>query len=251
MKKEKLSERATAYSFPDLGIETLVYLIETARRVWVIDTFCGTRSMEPILQDLPAAKGQNVMVVNTHFHWDHVWGNCAFRGEIISHRRCREMLVKHWERDLAKYGKNLQGRAEKKLPNITFEQQLIFSEEEIELFYSPGHTADSISLFDRRDRLLYVGDNLEKPLIYVEDTDLESYLHTLARYKEYRPQMIMAGHSSRLTLVDVEQTIDYLRQLKAGARLALPTEEERLIHEQNQKVITRVRSPLHIGSKPR
>lgn len=235
MTKEKITTRATAYHFSDLPMATFVYVIKSARRVWVIDTFCGSLSMEPVLQDMP--EGREVMVVNTHFHWDHVWGNCAFTGEVVSHRRCRELLAAGWEQELAKYGKYRRGRVERRLPTITFEQRLFFPEEGIELFYSPGHTADSISLFDHEDRLLYVGDNLERPLVYVEDPDLDAYLRTLEEYKKYRPQLLMAGHAKNLTLEEVEGTIDYLRHLKAGTEVVFVTEEERLIHAANQKVL--------------
>lgn len=247
MDQERLTARATAYRFLDLPMPTFVYVIATARRVWVIDTFCGSLCMESIVKDLP--KGREVMVVNTHFHWDHVWGNCAFPGEVISHRRCRELMAANWERDLARYGTYRRGRVDLRLPTITFETRLTFPEEGIELFYSPGHTGDSISLFDHEDRLLYVGDNLERPLVYVEDPDLDTYLRTLEEYKKYRPKLLLAGHAQNITLGEMEGTIAYLRQLKAGTEVTFATEEERRIHEANQKVVktTRVHSPSHTG----
>lgn len=100
-------------------------------------------------------------MVNTHFHWDHVWGNCAFAAEVIGHEQCRTLLEENWEAQLDKQKKFLRGRVERRLPTITFEQRLCFPEERIELFYSLGHTRDSISLYDQEERILYVGDNLD------------------------------------------------------------------------------------------
>ena len=240
MKKEKITNRSTAYIYQDLGsIETFVYKIETPKKVFIIDTFCGSLSMEPIISDLSGVREKKIIIINTHFHWDHVWGNSAFNGEIISHCKCRAYLEKYWEKQLEEEKKYLCGRAEKKLPTITFNDYLGFPEEGIELFYSPGHTADSISIYDHADNILYVGDNLEKPLIYVEDDDLETYINTLEQYKKYRPWLIMAGHSIRLKIDNVQETIDYLKKLKAGDELVFNTEYEQTVHENNRKVISK------------
>lgn len=176
-------------------------------------------------------------MVNTHFHWDHVWGNCAFAAEVIGHEQCRTLLEENWEAQLDKQKKFLRGRVERRLPTITFEQRLCFPEERIELFYSLGHTRDSISLYDQEERILYVGDNLEQPLVYVEDPDLKTYLKTLETYETYRPKLIMAGHSTKLTLDDLRSTIGYLKKLQSGTEIELATKYEQQLHQSNLKVV--------------
>mgnify|MGYP000884136544 FL=1 len=239
LKKEKISNRCTAYIFHDLGIDTFVYLVETKKKVFIVDTFCGSLSMEPILVDLEKMIGKKAIIVNTHFHWDHVWGNCAFSEEIISHGKCRAYLDRYWEKQIEAHKKQIRGRTEKKLPTITFSDRFCYPEEGIELFYSPGHTDDSISLFDHDDKLLYAGDNLEKPLIYVEDNDLETYIKTLEKYIAFSPKMIMAGHSMGLTGEDLLGAIDYLRRLGAGEEMVFTTEYERSVHENNKRVLSK------------
>lgn len=176
-------------------------------------------------------------MVNTHFHWDHVWGNCAFAAEVIGHEQCRTLLEENWEAQLDKQKKFLRGRVERRLPTITFEQRLCFPEERIELFYSLGHTRDSISLYDQEERILYVGDNLEQPLVYVEDPDLKTYLKTLETYETYRPKLIMVGHSTKLTLDDLRSTIGYLKKLQSGTEIELATKYEQQLHQSNLKVV--------------
>lgn len=242
MRKEKISNRSTAYIFDDLGdIDTFVYLIETEKRIFVVDTFCGSLSMKPILGDLEKMRKKRAMIVNTHFHWDHVWGNCAFTEEVISHVKCRAYLDRCWEEDLKAHKNHIRGRAKKRLPTITFNERICFPEEGIEFFYSPGHTDDSISLFDHEEKILYVGDNLEKPLVYVEDNDLVRYINTLKKYIELKPKTMMAGHSMEITSRDILDTIDYLRRLEAGEEMVFATECERTTHESNKRVLNKKR----------
>jgi glyoxylase-like metal-dependent hydrolase (beta-lactamase superfamily II) len=41
-------------------------------------------------------------VINTHWHWDHVWGNAVFAAaEIWGHEACRRHMIEHGEADRA------------------------------------------------------------------------------------------------------------------------------------------------------
>ncbi len=238
-----ISRNATALTFDSIeSYLTSVFLIECGSKVFLIDTFCGTESMAPILERLAGnPDNKELIVVNTHFHWDHVWGNCGFKGkDIISHELCRELLDSFWEAQIDKNKKHILGRAEKHLPNITFKEKLIFHNEGIELFHSPGHTADSISIFDYNERILYAGDNLEKPIVYVEDADIATYVNTLENYLNYRPKKIAASHTLELTEKDIVDTIEYLKGLSAGKQLHFGSEYEREIHNQNLLMIHKV-----------
>lgn len=113
------------------------------------------------------------------------------------------------------------------MPNNTFKKDIIFHEEGIEIFYSPGHTIDSISIFDYNERVLYVGDNLEKPIIYVESEDIFTYMSTLERYLRYKPKKIVAGHTLNIKEGDVTSTIDYLKKISEGKDFNFESEYEK------------------------
>jgi glyoxylase-like metal-dependent hydrolase (beta-lactamase superfamily II) len=197
--------------------------------------------MEPILNILNTKlNNKEVIVVNTHFHWDHVWGNCSFSDKnIISHVLCRNLLDELWESQIKQNSKYISGKAEKHLPNITFKEKIIFHNEGIELFHSPGHTVDSISIFDHNESILYVGDNLEKLIIYVENTNIDTYINTLKNYLDYKPKKIVAGHTLNLTEEDIINTIEYLNGLSKGKEMHFQTEYERKIHNQNLNLINK------------
>lgn len=238
MENIKISENCNVFIYDHIeSYTTNVFLIEKKSKVFLIDTFCGADSMMPIKKALEGVS-KEVIVINTHFHWDHVWGNCSFKENmIISHEKCRELLDKHWDEQLKKNEKYILGNTEKYLPNLIFNTNINFHNEGIEIFYSPGHTIDSISIFDHDEKILYAGDNLEKPIIYVEDKDIETYIKTLKKYLDYKPKKIMAGHTLNLTEDNINQTIKYLNDLKNGCKFEFENEYMRKIHSENYNLI--------------
>lgn len=242
MESIQISKNCNVFIYDNIeSYTTNVFLIEKKSKVFLIDTFCGADSMIPIKKVLEY-NNKEVIVINTHFHWDHVWGNSSFKGNIIiSHETCRELLDKCWEDELKKNEKYILGNVEKYLPNLTFKTSINFHNEGIEIFYSPGHTIDSISIFDHDEKILYVGDNLEKPIIYVENNDIETYVKTLKTYLDYKPNKIMAGHSLNLTEENINETIKYLNDLKNGHEIHFETEYMRKIHMENYNLIHEIK----------
>lgn len=240
MEKQKISKNCNVFTYNELETYTTnVFLIEKGSKIFLIDTFCGSNSMEPIKRMLKDKyKDKEAIIVNTHFHWDHVWGNSSFKNNtIISHELCRDLLNKHWEEQLNENKKYIFGNVEKVLPNLTFKECINFPEEGIEIFYSPGHTVDSISIFDHDKKILYVGDNLEKPIIYVEHNDVDTYIQTLNTYLTYKSTKIMAGHTLNLTEKDIYETIKYLDDLKNENKFEAKSEYMRKVHQQNYRFI--------------
>lgn len=239
MEIKKLNNTSTAFTYDDIGsFITSAFLIER-EKFYLIDTYCGPKSMEPILKVIAQANSKKeIVVINTHFHWDHVWGNCSFlASDIIAHEKCRMLLKERWDAQLSKNQQYISGQVEKQLPNITFRERLFFHKDGIELFYSPGHTEDCISIFDHKEKVLYVGDNLEKPIIYVENNDLITYIATLNKYLTYKPKRIVASHTVELTEKDLYRTIEYLEDLSMGKEMFFSSEYENKIHQQNLETI--------------
>jgi len=66
--------RIDAEGFPTVTAVTL-----TERRAFVIDTLMRPQDMAPVTAFLAENAGERrVVVINTHHHWDHVYGNAAF-----------------------------------------------------------------------------------------------------------------------------------------------------------------------------
>lgn len=199
MKTEKIKSRnfIFTYSVPD-GWNLNLHLIRGRKYNFIIDTGLGSLSVEPIRKHLEG-DGKPVIVINTHYHWDHIWGNGAFPDSaIISHKLCREMIESNWEEMLRKFSSVLQGEAEMRLPTLTFEQELYFPEDGVRLIYTPGHTADSISVIDEVDRVLNAGDNIgdtADDIIPSLNCEREVYIDTLVKYRELDFDLCVSGHN--------------------------------------------------------
>ena len=103
-------------------------------------------------------RGDVRFVVNTHWHWDHSWGNEFFGREatVISHSEARKRLVSEL---LLDDGHIL---AEDGWPVITLDKSLTihFNGEEVKILTLPksGHTDGDVVVYFSVSKVLCVGD---------------------------------------------------------------------------------------------
>ena len=195
----KIGSRGVAFSFYEdfMGDTTFSYLINAEKHVFLFDTFCGPDSMEHIQKYMKETKmdSKPLIIIITHNHWDHFWGNCAFpKNLIISHSLCRKGMEETAQADLERMKKWAQGKVEIILPNLVFDENIAFPEEGIDIFHAPGHTPDHLSAYDKIDKVLVVGDNIEFPTPYINDPDTNSYIKTLNKYKDTDWNHLILGH---------------------------------------------------------
>ncbi|MFR5079689.1 MAG: MBL fold metallo-hydrolase [[Clostridium] innocuum] len=88
-----------AYEFMELNpYKTYVYALQRDDKVYISDTFCGSAFMDIIKADFP---GKHFIVINTHYHFDHIWGNYSFSHcPIYAHQLCKIMIQRHGAREL-------------------------------------------------------------------------------------------------------------------------------------------------------
>jgi len=169
---------------------------------YVIDTGLGSGSVEPILKYIGDDK-KPIIVINTHCHWDHIWGNWVFeKSLIISHPKCRELEEKYWDDVLREYSGMIDGEVRICLPNMVFDGLLSFPDDGISIFYSPGHSEDGISVFDSVDKILYAGDNIgdsDEDIVPWIDTDMETFQKLIELYKGYGFEHCISGHNKPQT----------------------------------------------------
>jgi glyoxylase-like metal-dependent hydrolase (beta-lactamase superfamily II) len=115
--------------------------------VLLVDTRASHRQAGALIEDLKKLTDKPVRwVVNTHYHWDHCWGNAVFRdAELWGHENTRRQLLEHGEearRDLLK------------LLSAAYHDEMV----EVEIV-PPAHTfSDRVSLeIGREVRLRYHG----------------------------------------------------------------------------------------------
>jgi len=214
MKPVKITNRNIMFTEP-MGSEydLNLGLILAAKNNYIIDAGLGSGSVAPVLEYI-GRDTKPVIVVNTHCHWDHIWGNWVFeKGLIVAHTTCRELEDKYWDEVYQENSGYADGEVRKCLPNLVFEGRLFFPDDEVCIFHTPGHSADSISVYDAVDRVLYAGDNIgdtEDNVIPWIDTDLETFQKLIETYKRYDFDVCVSGHNKpqpKSVLAQMEATL--------------------------------------------
>ncbi len=210
-------------SSPDYACPTNVYVIHTGKSFFICDTFLGPASMKEVKEYLEKEYGEKEYIIfNSHSHWDHHWGNSAFpKSKIIAHELCMEDMRENAESILEKNAKFKRGKVTITYPNLLFKNNLNFDEEQILIFHSPGHTLDSSSCYDSADKVLFVGDNLEEPIPYINSNleGLKVYIESLKYYTSLNIDAIVPGHGQVSDKSLLEANLHYLENFPNLAEL--------------------------------
>lgn len=238
MHTQKIGKRGTLFTFYELdNYPTNVFVISGNCYTILCDTFLGPASMEKIKQ----LTNKEFIVFNSHFHWDHIWGNCAFFSSlIVSHNACRELIAQEGESELQQYAEYAQGDVTIVYPNVTFTECILFPDEDVQFFYTPGHTKDSASCLDLTDNTLFVGDNVEAPIPYLFYEDLTAYIRTLQTYLDINPETIIPGHGLPCDTSLIRENLAYVEAFKANDTEQYETGIYQHIHH-----INKTQQPYH------
>ncbi len=198
MRIKKVGKRSTVFTYDLKDWNLNLHLIEGDRYNYIIDTGLGSGSVMPVTQMIKDS-AKPVVVINTHYHWDHVWGNWVFADSVIvSHRLCRQITASKWDEMIEKNARYIDGEAKLMLPNVTFDRELYFEEDCIRLVFTPGHTVDGISVLDEKDGILNAGDNIgdtPEDIVPSLECPKQEYINTLEIYKGMDFEYCVSGHN--------------------------------------------------------
>ena len=174
-----------------------MHLIKSQKHNFIIDTGFGPKNIEEIFAE--GGRDKPYILINTHSHWDHIWGNCAAKGfPIVAHKLCSELMDKNFDSDYTRNSQYSQGNVIKQNPTVLFEKELYFPEDKIRLIYTPGHTIDSISIYDEQEKVLNAADNIGdigNPLVPHLDCDEQIYKQTLLIYNSLGFETCICAHN--------------------------------------------------------
>ena len=148
-----------------------MYLIVGPEKAMLIDTAYGLGDLRGLVDKITG--GKPIIVVNTHEHYDHAYGNCRFDKVY-----CHEYLVPYlktqhehmWDYLFDAFGNNIWLEFDRKdLP--TFNKYEIVGvpdghtfnlggDYEVELVFTGGHAAGHAAYLDKKGRTLFSGDNI-------------------------------------------------------------------------------------------
>ncbi|MBI4772057.1 MAG: MBL fold metallo-hydrolase [Chloroflexi bacterium] len=197
----------------------------------LIDTLAFPDEAREIKDFIESKMGQPVLyVINTHYHADHTMGNYLFPdAEIVAHSRCRELMDTRGRRGLqaARAQTPELEQVSIALPTVTFGEgmlNLVLGKKTLQLFGSPGHSMDHISVLVKEDRILFAGDSM-MPLPHIVDGDLTAMQNTLREIPHMGLENVVQGHGEIVLRGEIDDTIKshlkYLTCIEKKAREAL------------------------------
>lgn len=186
----------------------------------LIDT-CATEARTKAL--LTAAQAKTgllpTLVVNTHHHGDHTFGNCLTNpAPIISHEYARQRILSTGLESMSLTPTVQFGDLVLAAPTITVESRtrLYLGAVEVHLLHlGVAHTAGDLVVWLPESRVLYAGDILfNGGTPFLIDGSLHTYDRVLDEIRDLAPRVIVPGHGDPAGIELLDETRDYLRWLR-------------------------------------
>ena len=242
-----------------------LWLIAGTERAVLLDTGCGISPIQPVistLTDLP------VTVINTHYHSDHIGGNAEF-DEVVTHESGAELvatpLAEEWRAGFASYLRDLLACAEAyraidrkhfhllesfndigPLPpgfdldswnivtgpptaTVVDGDRIELGDRTLIVMHTPGHTPDSICLYDEREGLLFTGDTVltGANLAQFNEADLAAYAASTRRLADMAGDvsLVVPHHYGRTTIdpAFLTEVADGMEEVAAGEATLVPS----------------------------
>ena len=203
--------------------------------VLVIDSLRVPSFARDLIHDIHHITNKPIQyVINTHAHWDHVWGNEEFRkATIIGHQNCyREMLDTRWNklwRDKV-ISDGLDWSEEARLgditpPNLTFEtsMRLYFGGRELELMYlGKAHTSGDIFIHLPAEKLIFTGDVIQDHRVpYLGDSYPAQWPDTDDRVVALSVERFVSGHGPIGDHHGIVESRDFIYDLIGNTRACI------------------------------
>lgn len=178
-------------------------LIESGKRV-LIDTGFGPSRRKKLLE-----RGSIDVIINTHFHLDHAYGNKYFpEAEIWAHafdappiRSVDNFMAYTGFRELSDFPDPEHfpgGPSNQKVDRELIDGDVLdFGQIVLKVIHTPGHTRGHIALYEPQASLLFSGDiDLSPfgPWYGNVRSDLEEFVNSINRLIELKPKILVTSH---------------------------------------------------------
>lgn len=206
----------------NVGVAT--YVIYRGDRALVYDTFPSVAQGKWVRDYLANVGIRHFMVVNSHWHLDHVGGNAVYAdSNLIATEKTRQRLLANKAAIEAGTAWGPPAIAPLVIPDvaITADTLVFVGDIRIELRPVQIHSADGLVIYLRADRLLLAGDTLEDTVTFISEPELipDQYRNLLVM-KQWGFDRILPNHGNPdviarggypPALIDVTRT--YLRRI--------------------------------------
>ena len=223
-------------------------LIAGDKRTLIVDTGGNMHAAQTLHGYAVAAKpGNQLQVINTEKHFDHIGGNSYFRDqgvEVWGHSGIARTEAE-FQAEIAEFNDGIVSSARRAAgeakaffsgtrlvnPNRALDEETTFDLGgcSASVLFTPGHTATNVSVWVEEERVLYTGDCLINEYVPNLDAggvaDWKVWLASLERVEALRAEIVVAGHGPVARGDEVQRVIDTVRRIldEAIARGVSPT----------------------------
>ena len=199
------------------ALGSLISIIIGEDKALVLDTGYGIAN---IYQEVRKITNLPLLVIDSHGHMDHTGGNYLFPLVYI-HSKDYELVKKH---NSEKW--RLRNIASAKSANVlpdNFDEESYLNKREgnlkflddiksfdlggktLEVIYTPGHTAGSISLYCKEKRIMITSDAICQYvwLFLEESTSVSDYIKSIEKVLSYDFDYFLVGHGAKLIKKEV------------------------------------------------
>lgn len=218
------------------------FLIIGSKNALLFDTGMGIGNISKIVRQLTDLE---IIVVNSHSHFDHIGDNWRFSDIRIfandyavnvltnglSHLDLRfdsdpELFTKEYPSGFDPVIYSIKGCKKEDICLIKNRDTIDLGNREIEVLHTPGHSEDSIMLLDRENKILFTGDTFCEWMIAFFDSqmpnfglsNMEDYAKSMKDISRYVPDLdyIYPSHGKPLSnpviLIKAAEAFDKVRQ---------------------------------------
>ncbi|MFN8241750.1 MAG: MBL fold metallo-hydrolase [Bacteroidales bacterium] len=223
------------YQIDDNGAVNIFLVVGTDSAL-VIDTGMGTADLSSFIKTLTT---KPLIIINTHGHPDHAGANYQFPkvyvhpSDSAASRSFNTPAARKGAAGTMQAGKSpsaseLYKGVEYKTRLIPVKEGRVFDigGRKLEVLSTPGHTAGSISLLDRGNRLLFTGDN-NNTLVWLflqGCSPLSQYQKTLEKQVKMLSlfSTILPGHGPAMSSDFVKDQLECVKGIISGKLEAKP-----------------------------
>jgi glyoxylase-like metal-dependent hydrolase (beta-lactamase superfamily II) len=218
---------------PNHQEKVISYLILGSKRSLLFDTGLGIGNMKRVVSELSSAE---VIVLNSHTHWDHIGGNYQFENiygvglefaTINSHGKPPEASKKYLADNKLRNqpADFLVGDYEIRAFNIIHmiedRETIDLGDRLLEVILTPGHTPDGLCLLERDSRILFTGDTFYLSSLHAHrpESDFDAYLESAYRLNSMVDSIDKLLPAHKVTWVDsvyLKKMYEAFKAIKEG-----------------------------------
>jgi glyoxylase-like metal-dependent hydrolase (beta-lactamase superfamily II) len=209
-----------------------LFTLTTQRYLIIFDTGNAPEQMHDIMRAVESdLKGRQLLVINSHQHFDHAWGNVLFTNDgdypasIIGHQTSLTTTKDESFLVEMKAQKSFLANVKIVPPTLTFSERFMIDGGDLtlELFPTPGHSSDHISVWIPEIYTILAADTAEHPIPYAaSDGSLPQLEHDLKYLKSFNPKIVLPCHGGTIEPALIDRNLHYFKTLHEKIKIALP-----------------------------